>query len=165
MSRAIALAALMIVAGYLALRLSEEIPPLKLVAYIIFFTLALDLAIALIIPMLLIAFRLDERRLRRWEASKPMLLTLAVQSIAAYASLVAQVFAIRGEIAVAGLTLTAEQQLTALLIINTYLAARLAAECMDYMRLERGFGAAVLMLGMASYLIYLVELARRFGWL
>ena len=92
MIRAIAPLLALAIVAYILIRLSEQIPPLSLIAYVIVFALAVDLMLYLLIPLIAVAMKIgdgDGKFLKRWNRDRVVLKPLLYHAVLTYSGIVA----------------------------------------------------------------------------
>ena len=79
--------------AYVLMRLSENLPPLALLAYVIIFALVIDLFLYLLIPLVAIAMKMGRSKfLMGWVRDRVVLKPLLYQAVLAYSGTVATAF-------------------------------------------------------------------------
>ncbi|GBC68378.1 hypothetical protein HRbin01_00059 [archaeon HR01] len=139
-----------ILAGVLAsllIYLADPHPYGRIAAYTILAALTIYLFTSLLIPLFAVASHLHSRESMRktWSENRYALATLALQSALSFASLITYVLAPKNLILH-----------IILFAVNTYMTARLAAEC--HATPDRGLALTSLLLGLATYLVYSLTL-------
>ncbi len=135
------------------LYLTDLHPLLKWTAYIILAILITAMLARILMPLILVAMHIptpDHRRelsRRMWSESKYMLATLGVQSALSFISIA--VHAANPSNQLLGLSL---------FILDTYLTARLVAECHAYMKHDTMMALSAMLLGLSIYLLYSLTL-------
>ncbi|MEM2182468.1 MAG: hypothetical protein QXK84_07235 [Nitrososphaerota archaeon] len=159
MSKITILASLLIPLGLLLLLLGFLFRNyiLKIMSYAVLFTAGLLISIFILVPLLILAvglaYRGELRRIikKNWEESKYMLISLGLQAVTAYLSILIHAF-MNVDFWV----------LMGLFILNSFLLINLGGESYNYTATsDNDAGIAVVILGCLIYGVYIVTLIEK----